>query len=146
MGERIERKFNECIKEGKVKKFAGAKRLTGKELKVAASDLAVAREGLNKNQWKWSTIQAYYSMFHTARALLFSAGYREKSHFCLRVAIEALFVSSGKISEKFVDAFQTAKTMRENADYEENFSQSGARKLVSLAEEFLLAAEQLLTA
>jgi len=144
MGERLEREFEKCSKEGKIKKFSGAKGLSAKELKVAEADLSAAKKGLEGEQWKWCTIQAYYSMFHAARALLYSEGYREKSHYCLRIAVEALFVSTGKISEKFIDGLQTAKQMRENADYEENFSEVGARKLVTLAEEFIKEADQIL--
>lgn len=144
MGERLEREFEKCSKEGKIKKFSRAKGLSTKELKVAESDLLAAKQGLEGEQWKWCTIQAYYSMFHTARALLYSEGYREKSHYCLRIAVEALFVSTGKIGEIFIDALQTAKQMRENADYEENFSEVGARKLVGLAEEFLKEAKNIL--
>lgn len=144
MGERVAREFKKCSKEGKIKKFSGGKGLSSKELKVAESDLSAAEEGFKLAQWKWCTIQAYYSMFHTARALLYSAGYREKSHYCLRIAVEALFVSTGKIGGKFIDALQIAKQMRENADYEENFSEIGARKLIKLAEEFLSEAQKIL--
>ena len=144
MAERLALEFQRCAKEGKIKEFSGAKGLFTKELKVAESDLSAAKKGFESEQWKWCTIQAYYSMFHTARALLYSKGYREKSHYCLRIAIEALFVSTGKLNEKFIDALQTAKQMRENADYEENFSEVGARKLVKLAEEFIVETKKIL--
>lgn len=144
MAKELEKQFEDCLKSGKIKKLANADKLIIKELHVAQGDLEVARNGLTEKYWKWSTIQAYYSMFHTARALLFSCGFREKSHYCLRVALETLFVNSGKLPEKFIDALQTAKTMRENADYEETFSESSAKKLVSVAREFLEAAQKLL--
>lgn len=144
MGEKIRHEFDDCVRRGKIKKFPGAKTLSGKEISVAENDLLVACEGLKNNQWKWSTIQAYYSMFHTSRALLYSEGYREKSHYCLRIALEILFVGQGRIDEKFIDAFQSAKIMRENADYEENFSESGAHKLVNIAREFLDEARKIL--
>ncbi len=140
----IEKQFEECLKSGKIKKLSDADQLIGKELGVASSDLEIARDGLSKKRWKWCTIQSYYSMFHTARALLFSKGFREKSHYCLRVALEVLFVNTGKLPEKFIDALQTAKIMRENADYEEEFSEVGAKKLVLAAEEFIEAAQKLL--
>jgi len=35
MGERLEREFEKCSKEGKIKKFSGAKGLSAKELKEA---------------------------------------------------------------------------------------------------------------
>lgn len=144
MGKKIEVQFEECLAAGKIRKFPKAKSLATKELRVAEGDLRAARAGLEACQWKWSTIQAYYSMFHASRALLYSAGYREKSHHCLRVALEALFVAPGLLPEKFTDALQTGRTMRENADYEESFSEAGARKLVSLAHEFLSSAGSLL--
>lgn len=141
---KVDVQFAECLKHGKIKKFSDAKGFVLKELKVAGGDLNAAQAGLRETRWKWSTIQAYYSMFHTARALLFSEGYREKSHYCLRVGIEVLFVQTNKIPEKFIDSFQTAKIMRENADYEEEFSEEGANKLVKAAADFLDVARQLL--
>lgn len=144
MAKAIDDKFEECLKKGKIKLFPSAADLCEKELKVAKDDLEVAISGLNDQRWKWCTIQAYYSMFHTARALLHSEGYREKSHYCLGVAIETLFVKTGNLAEKFIDAFQMAKVMRENADYNNEFSETGARKLAKIAEEFLLEAKKLI--
>jgi len=144
MGAKLDAQFKECLDKGKIKRFAGAKSLSAKELSIAENDLNVAKAGLKNEQWKWSTIQAYYSMFHTARALLYSGGYREKSHYCLRISLEVLYVATGKLDEKFVDAFQTAKMMRENADYEDSFSEIGASKLVAIAQEFLKEAKNIL--
>lgn len=145
MADDVMRAFDRCLEKGKIKRFVQAKRLVKKELSVAGCDLAVAKKGLGQRLWKWCTIQAYYSMFHTARALLYSEGYREKSHYCLMVAIAKLFVETGKLPERFVDALSAAKTMRERADYEEHFSETGAQKLVSAAEDFLAASRTLLT-
>ena len=146
MGKGIKEKFEECLRTGRIKTFANGSDLSKKELKVAKEDLDVASHGLNEQKWKWSTIQAYYSMFHSARALLYNAGYREKSHYCLGIAIEALFVETGKMTAKFIDALQMARAMRENADYNDEFSESGARKLVKIADEFLETAVQMLDA
>lgn len=144
MAKGVTTQFEECLQKGRLKEFPGANRLCKKEIEIADKDFKAAQEGLGNGQWKWSTIQAYYSMFHAARALLYSAGYREKSHRCLIVAIGALFVKTGKIPERFVDAFYAAKEMRENADYEEEFSEIGARKLVAVAKEFVDTVRQLL--
>jgi uncharacterized protein (UPF0332 family) len=141
MGKKVEAEFQECLRQKKITRFANAAALVKKELRVAKSDLEAARDGLASERWKWSTIQAYYAMFHAARALLSSAGYREKSHHCLRVAVETLFVKEGALAEKHVDALQVARIMRENADYKEEFTEAGARKLVSAAEDFINAAE-----
>lgn len=141
---KIASQFEECVRSRKLTKLANAEELVDKELRVAKADLDAAREGLEHERFKWSTIQAYYSMFHASRALLYSEGYREKSHYCLRIALEELFVKEGELDQRFIDALQVAKMMRENADYEEKFSREGAEKLVKAAHEFIDAAEALL--
>ncbi|MBI2343798.1 MAG: HEPN domain-containing protein [Deltaproteobacteria bacterium] len=130
--------FEKCLKKNGLKIASAATQLVGKEIEAAATDLQEAKAGLARQSYKWSTIQSYYAMFHLARALLYAKGYREKSHYCLRVALEALYVEDGDLPVHIVDAFQVAKELRENADYEAHFSESGARKLVSAAEDFFL--------
>jgi uncharacterized protein (UPF0332 family) len=141
MGSKIE--FEKCLKKGKLRVSADAKRLVKKEVKAAENDLREAEDGLKRNAFKWSTIQSYYAMFHTARALLYAKGYREKSHHCLRIGLEELYVAFGDLPRHVIDAFHVGKELRENADYESHFSEIGARKLVKAAQEFLEYANQL---
>jgi len=87
MAKRIKNpEFLECFRKNKIRKFSQGKTLVMKELNIAKQDLLAAKESFNRNSFKWATIQAYYSMFHSARALLYSKNYREKSHYCLIVA------------------------------------------------------------
>lgn len=139
MGKTVEILFNDCLANGRVRMSKETIGLVLKELRISEEDLNEARDGLKNSRWKWSTIQAYYSMFHSARALIYKKGYREKSHFCLKVTLEYLY--AGNVSQYLVDDFQTAKIMRENADYEEHFSDIGAKKIVKSAEEFYLYAK-----
>ncbi|MFH0799021.1 MAG: HEPN domain-containing protein [Pseudomonadota bacterium] len=83
MGTELKGKYDECVKNKRIKTFSDGPRLIGKELGVAKKDLEVARKGLVDSQWKWSIIQAYYAMFHAARALLFAKSLNEHSHYCL---------------------------------------------------------------
>ena len=136
-------KFEECIKKKGLKVSADAKRLVKKEMEAAENDLHEAENGLKREAFKWTTIQSYYAMFHTARALIYTKGYREKSHRCLRIALEELYVTSGDLPVHCIDAFQVGKELRENADYESHFSETGARKLVKAAQEFLQCAKGL---
>lgn len=141
---KIEQEFQKCVAEGKIGAFGDGPKLVSKQLGTAASDLAEAKDGLGRNRWKWSTIQAYYSMFHTARALLFAKGFREKHHRCLRIAVSHLYAAEDESFHRLIDDFQLAKQLRENADYADDFSENGARKLVSSAERFLEAARVIL--
>jgi uncharacterized protein (UPF0332 family) len=142
MGTKVD--FEKCLKKNGLKISADAKRLVKKEIETAESDLREAESGLERSAFKWSTIQSYYAMFHTARALIYKKGYREKSHTCLRIALEEFYVSSGELPTHIVDAFQVGKELRENADYEAHFSEIGARKLVKAAQEFLRLAKKVL--
>ena len=81
-----------------------------------------------------------------ARALLYQAGFRERSHFCLIVALRELYVSRRKVDLRFVEALQLGKSLRENADYYGRFSGEGAGKMLADARAFLRAARALLSA
>ena len=101
-------------------------------------------ESLKAKRYKWSIVQSYYSMFHSARALLYSKSYREKSHFCLIGAIRTLFVETGKLDCLLLESLLEAKNLREAADYYGDFSELNCRKLIKKAEEFLKIAKELL--
>ena len=136
--------FSSCLSKHKIIKFATAKKFVPRELKVAQDDLKVAFESLKGGREKWATVQAYYAMFHTARALLYSKGYREKSHYCLIVAMKALFVADRVLDITLVEAFEMTKILRENADYDNEYSKESAKSLVEKAKKFLAAGKRIL--
>ncbi len=113
-----------------------------KEIEAAKSDLAEARDSLAGKKLKWATIQSYYSMFHSARALLYSKGYREKSHYALSIAIEELF--SNEIGLSMVNAFRDAMDLRQEADYGLKFSEAGATETIEAAEKLLARVKEIL--
>ena len=115
-----------------------------KELKQSSDDLSEAKDRFRNQKHKYATITGYYSMFHSARALLYSRGYREKSHYYLVVALIHLFVDNGLLEEGLVKEFHDAMVLREDADYHGNFSREGAGEVLKVAEEFLNKAKTLL--
>lgn len=135
--------FNDCLKKRKITEFDRAPSLVGKELRQAEDDLHSAEESFKKSDYKWTIIQAYYSMFHSARALIYSKGYRERSHYCLIITIRALFVQKGLLSYTLVEALQLGKTLRENADYYGEFTKESAEQMIDDAKEFLKIAWKL---
>ena len=132
----MSKEFDECLKKRKITEFERATGLVTKELNSASSDLKSAKESFDEKDYKWATIQAYYSMFHSARALIYSKGYRERSHYCLNIAIRELFVAEGKLSVTLVEALQLGKTLRENADYYSEFSKEAADQMIENAQSF----------
>jgi uncharacterized protein (UPF0332 family) len=100
MGEGMSFNFKRLLDERKLVRIKPDRKLVLKEIEAARSDLVDARESLERNKFKWATIQGYYSMFHSARALLFEKGYREKSHYALLIALRELF--SGVVEHSFL--------------------------------------------
>jgi uncharacterized protein (UPF0332 family) len=137
--------FEECLKKQKIREFTRGKSLVGKELRTAEEDLKAGKKSMDDGNYKWSTIQFYYSMFHSARALLYAKNLREASHWCLIVAIKALYVEKNLLPIDLIEALQTAKSLRESADYYDRWSKEGAEKLFERAELFFRKAKEILT-
>jgi uncharacterized protein (UPF0332 family) len=141
--ENLNSEFKRCIERGKIIAFRKGTSLVGKELHSAADDLFASKDSFKKGNYKWATIQAYYSMFHTARGLIYAKKYREKSHYCLVIALEHLYVERGILDKAFIESLTMGKEMRESADYRSSFSREGADNLIKAAEDFLNIAKKL---
>lgn len=136
--------FGDCLKNGKIKKFSRGKSLAPKEIGLAEEDLKIARKSFKDGNYRWCVIQTYYSMFHSARALLYFKNYREHSHYCLIQAIKELYVKLGKLEVSFLEALVEAKNLREAADYYGEYSDANAKKLLTKAEKFTERAKEIL--
>ena len=140
----MSRDFKNCLNKKKLYRSDAAKALAGKEFTSAGDDLAEAELSLSQKRYKWATIQAYYAMFHAARAMIYSRGYRERSHFCVVAGIEHLFGEEELIDRKWVRALTNAMSLREDADYSAAFSPEGAEVSVESAKGFLHEAKRIL--
>jgi len=129
--------YDECLKKGKIRSFSRGKSLSSTEFDAAISDFNRAKKTYKDGDYKWATIQIYYSMFHSARALLYSRNLREHSHFCLLEAIRTLFVESKQIPISLLEGFQEAKNLREEADYYNRWSKHGCEKLLKISRDFI---------
>lgn len=124
-------KVNELIIKGKLKKAVISKEMYEKEFSISGKDLSAAKKSFEDENYKWSTIQAYYVIFHAIRAMIYMAGIREESHAVLKTAFKELYVDTGKVSPKVYFTFERGMDLREMADYKETFSKSGAETLIS---------------
>lgn len=136
--------FERCLRSQKIKVFSLGKMLADKELEVAASDLEQEKITFKNDNSKWATIQCYYSMFHSARALLYIKNYRERSHYCLIVAIRSLYVEEKLLPLHLIEGLEKAKTLRESADYYDQWSKIGVETILKIAKEFLNHSTQLM--
>jgi len=135
--------FEQCLKRNKIREFPCGTALMIKTLGIAQRDLERAEKTFNDKDYKWATIQSYYSMFHSARALLFAKNYREHSHYCLIVAMRALYVETRMLPGSLIEALGKGKRLREDADYYDRWSEEGASFALKAAEDFLKKAQEL---
>ena len=141
MGNVLSPELRKLLEDRKLTRIRKDPKLVLKEIAAARSDLKDAKESLEVNKFKWATIQGCYSMFHTGRALLYSKGYREKSHLCLISALDVLYDKI--IPKNLIKDFLTAKGLREDADYEDEFSREGSESIIVSAEELLSIARKI---
>ena len=144
MAGKMNLEFQKALEKKRILHFSKGKALTKNELEAAKDDLNEAKDRLKNKKYKYATITAYYSMFHAARALIYSKGYREKSHYYLLVALQALFVDKGLIEDELAKDFHTAMVLRESADYHGEFSREGAESSIESATKFLQKAGAIL--
>jgi uncharacterized protein (UPF0332 family) len=136
--------FKKCLEQGKIVKVPNDEEWIEKERAEAEYDLARAKTSLKNKDHKWAIVQGYYSMFHVAKALVLSKGYREKSHHCLIVAVRELFLGKGKMTEELVVKLEEAMDLRHQADYGLEYTSEEAKILIENATEFLHAVDSLL--
>ena len=115
-----------------------------KELEGAGYDVGRAEESLHGGDYKWASVQAYYSMFHAAKALVLKKGYREKSHYCLLVALKELYVKANELEQEFVDNFEMVMDTRHEADYALIYDKESAEIAIENAKVFVHKTQGLL--
>ncbi len=140
----MDSRFKNCMDDGKIVKIGVQIDLVKKELAAAESDLKSCEKSLKENDPKWATVQAYYSMFHSAKALVLSKGFREKSHYCLSVALKALFVDSNLLDSEYYEKFRDCMNLRQEADYGMAYSEKSAGEVAEWAKELLSETKKLL--
>ncbi|MBI5001228.1 MAG: HEPN domain-containing protein [Euryarchaeota archaeon] len=136
--------FERCVEDRRLIHVQASDKMIEKESNGAKYDLKRAEESLRNGDCKWASVQAYYSMFHAAKALVLRRGYREKSHYCLLIALRDLYVNAGELGEEFADNFEMAMDIRHEADYALSYDEESAKIAVRNAERFLHKAQEML--
>ena len=131
-------------KKGNIVQICIDNELIEKEIREARYDLESAENSITARNYKWAIIQSYYSMFHAFRGLLFSRGYKEKSHSGLKFAIKTLFVNYGVISDDIFLDFDFAMKAREMADYSYIYNEKIALNMLESTKKLMGEVENLL--
>lgn len=135
--------IKEAVIEGLLSRIKISKDLINKEMKESHYDLKRAKEEFKKRDYKWTIIKSYYAMFHSAKALLFKYGYKERKHIGIIIFLENL-ENEGKIESIYVNDYKSASSARESADYRYSYNEEIAKNILNLAEEFIKKIKKLL--
>lgn len=128
--------FERCIEERRLIRIKASKEMIQKEIANSEYDINRSRESLKNKDYKWTAVQAYYSMFHAAKALILKKGYREKSHYCLIIALKELYIKQGLLDQEMVDNFELCLHLRHDADYGLSYNHKSAETAIQYAEKF----------
>ena len=115
------------------------------ELEQAKYDLEMAKRSYEVKDYKWATIQAYYSIYHSGQAMTrekMSIDMKSNSHSVLSDDLTKA-AKEGKISLKAVANFNLARWNRVSANYRGDYTKSSAENNIEYAEMFFEEAKRI---
>ena len=120
--------------------------LSRKSLKHAEIFLVDAVDLINIDKSRMATIALYNAFFHTARALLFRDGIKERSHFCIARYIEEKYVHKGLLRADFLGYLDALRDARHETQYslEVLTMEIDMSAAVGICREFMKAVEGLI--
>lgn len=89
-------------------------------MRAAHRWLEDAERSLKAGASSSSVLASYLSMFHSARAILYLDGYREKSHYCVARYLDK-YVAAGQLESRWVDLLDHYREQRHESQYRFNF-------------------------
>jgi len=109
-------------------------------LERAEEKLRAANLLLENDMFSDAISEAYYAMFHAAKALLALRSIYPKTHAGVVSQFGLQFVTEGLIEDLYAKSLVKAETKREKADYDIYFepSEEEAEAIVEDAEKFLV--------
>jgi uncharacterized protein (UPF0332 family) len=113
--------YNDCLKEGLLRKIPPSKDKATQSLKKAREWLKEAENSLKGNAFNSSILASYMVMFHAARTILFFNGFREKSHACVARYLEEKYVKTGKLDKKWIELLDHSREIRHDDQYDLSF-------------------------
>lgn len=130
---------SDCIKEGLLRKIPPSLENAEASIKTSQKWMAESEKDLSASAFNSALMAAYVAMFHSARAILFFDGYREKSHFCLARYIEDNYVKKGILEAKWISVLDHYRDMRHDDQYSLSFftTKKEAETALRTAKEFV---------
>jgi uncharacterized protein (UPF0332 family) len=104
-----------CIAGGLLAKAKPDLEKAQSSLDMAGHKLGLAEKELEHGIYENAVISAYASMFHSARAVLFRDGYKERSHFAIWVYLNEKY--SDRIERRYLSELNSLRLERHELMY-----------------------------
>lgn len=138
--------IEDCLEQGLLAKTRPDLQKAVSSVEMAKHKLELAEAEFDHRLFESALISAYTAMFHSARALLFRDGFKERSHFALYVYVSEKY--GRKIERKYLTELNSLRLQRHDLMYglEKNreAEESNADTAIKLADGFFLAVQKIL--
>src|SRR3989338_4172115 len=104
--------FHDCIREKLLRKIPPSEEKEEGSIKTARKWLLEAKKNLKGEAFNSALMSTYLAIFHSARAILFFDGFREKSHYCVARYLEERYVKRNLLEDKWVELFDYYRELR----------------------------------
>ncbi len=108
--------LEKCFKRNQLRAVESSNEKAKLSIKLAKEWLMEAEKNLENSTCKSAQISTYLAFFHSARAVLFRDGIREKSHYCIGVYLEK-YVDNGDLEEEYTLIFDRMRSARNTDQY-----------------------------
>lgn len=141
--------IEELIRNGQLIKTAQDSKKAIKSLELAGRNIEKARCEAEAGIHDSALVSAYTAMFHTARAILFKDGYKERGHYALYTYLREKH--GADIEMKYVTELNVLRTIRHKVIYGDedvnakDVQGAEAESAIAAAKEFLAAVRKYLS-
>lgn len=138
--------YKDCLKAGLLREIHSSKEKAKGSITAALKWLEEADNNLKNKSCNSSVLASYLAMFHSARAILFFDGFREKNHYCIARYLEEKYVKTGVLELKWVELLDYYRELRHDDQYSINFftNQEESENALKTAKLFVKEMEKLL--
>lgn len=138
--------LSDCFERKLLTNTSPSTGLARKSLKQAELFLTDAEDLIKIGKERMAIIALYNAFFHTARALLFKDGIKERSHFCIARYLEEKYVYKKLLNANFLNYLDTLRDARHETQYSLDITEIeidlGAA--IGICREFMKAVEGLI--
>ena len=108
--------IDDCFERGLLRKVEPSRTKSEQSLLQAGEWLSEAEKNLEAEALRSAISSAYLAVFHSARAVLFRDGVREKSHYCIGLYLQR-YVEDGPLEEDWPMLFDRIRSVRHADQY-----------------------------